>query len=82
MTTLAINGVERMTDTVAAPAGKNGTPAVREVHHEYTRTLPALLNQLGVSLRTVRRRVAQLMAELGAGTRFQAGMEAVRRGLL
>jgi DNA-binding CsgD family transcriptional regulator len=37
---------------------------------------------LGLSLRTVRRRVAGVMAELGVDTRFQAGMEAVRRGLL
>ena len=35
---------------------------------------------LGLSLRTVRRRVAEVMAELGAGSRFQAGVEAVRRG--
>jgi DNA-binding NarL/FixJ family response regulator len=41
-----------------------------------------IARQLGVSLRTVRRRVAELMDELGASTRFQAGMEAVRRGLL
>jgi predicted transcriptional regulator len=41
-----------------------------------------IARQLGVSLRTVRRRVADLMEELGATTRFQAGMEAVRRGLL
>lgn len=38
--------------------------------------------QLGISLRTVRRRVAELMEELGASTRFQAGMEAARRGLV
>jgi DNA-binding CsgD family transcriptional regulator len=37
---------------------------------------------LGVSLRTVRRRIAALMADLGAESRFQAGIEAVRRGLL
>jgi DNA-binding CsgD family transcriptional regulator len=37
---------------------------------------------LGVSLRTVRRRVASLLAELGVDSRFQAGMEAVRRGWL
>jgi len=42
----------------------------------------ALARQLGVSLRTVRRRVADLMDELGAATRFQAGMEAARRGLV
>ncbi|WP_109509478.1 helix-turn-helix domain-containing protein [Nocardioides speluncae] len=37
---------------------------------------------LGLSLRTVRRRVAAVMAELGVETRFQAGVEAVRRGWL
>lgn len=36
----------------------------------------------GVSLRTVRRRVAALMDELGASSRFGAGAEAVRRGWL
>ena len=35
---------------------------------------------LGLSLRTVRRRVADLLIELGVDTRFQAGAEAVRRG--
>jgi DNA-binding CsgD family transcriptional regulator len=35
-----------------------------------------------MSLRTVRRRIASLMAELGVDSRFQAGMEAVRRGWL
>jgi hypothetical protein len=37
---------------------------------------------MGLSLRTVRRRIAATMAELGADTRFQAGMEAVHRGWL
>lgn len=37
---------------------------------------------LGLSLRTVRRRVAELMIELGVDSRFQAGAEAVRRGWL
>jgi DNA-binding Lrp family transcriptional regulator len=41
-----------------------------------------IARQLGISLRTVRRRVADLMDELGASTRFQAGLEAARRGLL
>lgn len=36
--------------------------------------------RLGLGLRTVRRRVAALMTELGADTRFQAGVEAARRG--
>lgn len=37
---------------------------------------------LGVSLRTVRRRIAEMMDELDADSRFQAGVEAVRRGWL
>ena len=35
---------------------------------------------LGLSLRTVRRRVAEILDELGVESRFQAGVEAVRRG--
>jgi hypothetical protein len=37
---------------------------------------------MGVSLRTVRRRVAEILDALGAESRFQAGAEAVRRGWL
>jgi DNA-binding Lrp family transcriptional regulator len=37
---------------------------------------------LGLSLRTVRRRVADVLDELEASSRFQAGVEAVRRGWL
>lgn len=37
---------------------------------------------MGLSLRTVRRRISDLMIELGADTRFQAGAEAARRGWL
>lgn len=40
----------------------------------------AIARKLGISLRTVRRRVAELMSDLGVDTRFQAGVEAVRRG--
>jgi uncharacterized protein (TIGR03032 family) len=40
----------RETDPGAAPPERNGTPAAREVRHEYTRNLPGLLNQLGVSV--------------------------------
>ncbi|MFL6129666.1 MAG: response regulator transcription factor [Mycobacteriales bacterium] len=38
--------------------------------------------RLGVSLRTYRRRVASIMQELGAESRFQAGALAVEAGLL
>ena len=41
-----------------------------------------IARKLGISLRTVRRRVAALMTELGADSRFQAGVEASRRGWL
>jgi DNA-binding CsgD family transcriptional regulator len=41
-----------------------------------------ITRQLGVSRRTVERRVQHLMAHLGATTRFQAGVEAGRRGLV
>jgi DNA-binding CsgD family transcriptional regulator len=41
-----------------------------------------IARRLGVSLRTVRRRVADTLSELGADTRFQAGVEAARRGWL
>jgi DNA-binding CsgD family transcriptional regulator len=41
-----------------------------------------IARRLGVSLRTVRRRVADLLSELGADSRFQAGVEAARRGWL
>lgn len=37
---------------------------------------------LGISLRTVRRRIADLIIELGVDSRFQAGVETVRRGWL
>jgi DNA-binding CsgD family transcriptional regulator len=37
---------------------------------------------LDLSVRTVRRRVSEVMDELGATSRFQAGVEAVRRGWL
>jgi len=42
----------------------------------------AIARYLGWGLRTVRRRVARMMAELGADTRFQLGAAAQRRGLL
>jgi DNA-binding CsgD family transcriptional regulator len=41
-----------------------------------------IARRLGTSLRTVRRRIASLMIEVGADTRFQLGVEASRRGWL
>ena len=42
----------------------------------------AIARQVGVSQRTVERRIRSLTERLGAGTRFQAGVQAVRRGWL
>jgi DNA-binding NarL/FixJ family response regulator len=42
----------------------------------------AIARHLGLSLRTVRWRLAGLMAEHGADTRFQLGLAVARRGLL
>ncbi|GAA3151427.1 helix-turn-helix domain-containing protein [Planomonospora alba] len=42
----------------------------------------AIARQLGVSVRTVRARFADAMAALGTHSRFQAGVEAARRGWL
>ena len=39
-----------------------------------------IARQLGMSPRTLRRRSQELMGELGAANRFQAGVEAARRG--
>ena len=41
-----------------------------------------IARNLGIGLRTVRRRISALMTELGVDTRFQAGVEAARRGWL
>ncbi|WP_329495157.1 helix-turn-helix transcriptional regulator [Kitasatospora herbaricolor] len=63
----------------AAPAGR---------HHEVLRLLAAGLTdaaisrKLEVSERTVRRLVAELIADLGAESRFQAGVHAARLGRL
>lgn len=42
----------------------------------------AIASQLRISLRTVRRRIAEIMETVGAESRFQAGIEAARRGLI
>lgn len=42
----------------------------------------AIHRQLGVSERTARRRITELMDRLGTTSRFQAGAQAVRRGWL
>lgn len=40
----------------------------------------AIARHLGISGRTLRRRIAQVQEQLGASSRFQAGLQAARRG--
>ncbi len=40
----------------------------------------AIAHQLGISIRTVRRRIRRLMDHLGVASRFQAGLQAAKRG--
>ena len=53
---------------------------VARTHAELELTDAAAGAQLGLSVRTVQRRVAELMERAGVTTRIQLGAEAVRRG--
>src|SRR6266446_3679086 len=50
MTSVEVETTRGTADAGATAPERTGTPATREVRHEYTRTLPPLLSQLGVSL--------------------------------
>jgi len=85
---LAVSYFEALWDrAVAVPALEQGeaTPDLNEL---LLRQLAQgakdeqIARTLGVSLRTIRRRIAAIMTELGVDSRFQAGVEAVRRGWL
>ncbi|MEU9617628.1 MULTISPECIES: helix-turn-helix transcriptional regulator [unclassified Streptomyces] len=60
----------------------------REIHETIVRLLAAglkdeaIARRLGMSLRTARRHIADIMEELDAASRFQAGAHAAARGLL
>ncbi len=64
----------------------NGTGAVDGVDQQILELLAvgmkdeAILRQLGISERTLRRRIATLLSRLGATGRFQAGVQAARKG--
>jgi len=60
---------------LVAQLGERGEPLGNRLTDE------AAARQLGTSLRTYRRRVAELMATLQAGSRFQAGVRAGELGL-
>ncbi|MFJ1864448.1 LuxR C-terminal-related transcriptional regulator [Streptomyces sp. NPDC088097] len=72
----------------SAAAGQGLEEVAREIHETIIRLLAAglkdeaIARRLGMSLRTARRHIADIMQELGAGSRFQAGVAAAARGLL
>lgn len=72
----------------AAPWGAAAAGAEPELEREVLRLLAAgltdktIARHLGTSLRTARRRIAAALVVLGVADRFQAGLEAARRGLV
>ncbi|GAB1820717.1 LuxR C-terminal-related transcriptional regulator [Herbidospora sp. RD11066] len=70
----------------ASPVWGNGTGSVDGVDQQILELLAvgmkdeAILRQLGISERTLRRRIATLLSRLGATGRFQAGVQAARKG--
>jgi DNA-binding CsgD family transcriptional regulator len=80
----------RVADEGLAASGGAATGGSRRPPSADERDLVALVaagatdevvaQRLGVSVRTVRRRLHELLAELGATNRFHAGVEASRRG--
>jgi DNA-binding CsgD family transcriptional regulator/DNA-binding MarR family transcriptional regulator len=73
---------------VPIPTSGSPEPAATDVDTEILRMMvlgikdEAIARQLSMAERTVRRRIANLMLRLDATTRFQAGVQAVRRGLI
>lgn len=74
---------------LGSPLRRPGTGSTSEQRDQTILSLLAagapdatIARQTGVSQRTVERRVRSLMDQLGANTRFQAGVQAARRGLL
>jgi len=57
-------------------------PVGPPIHVRLVNTDEMVARKLGVSVRTVRRMASELMAELGARSRFQAGVRASERGWL
>ncbi|ROS52715.1 helix-turn-helix transcriptional regulator [Frigoribacterium sp. PhB24] len=69
-------------DEEARPATRPPTPAERDLLALVAAgaTDDVIAGQLGISSRTLRRRLHALFDELGASNRFHAGVEAARRG--
>ena len=69
-----------------SPEASSSAPGAPPEHRQLLALLAAglkdgaIARKLGIGLRTVHRRVAALMHDLGADTRYQAGLQAARRG--
>ena len=86
---LALIGLFDHLWTLGSPLQRVGSGTAAEQRDQLILSLLAagapdatIARQTGVSQRTVERRVRALMDQLGAGTRFQAGVQAGRRGLI
>jgi sugar-specific transcriptional regulator TrmB/DNA-binding CsgD family transcriptional regulator len=82
---VALRGLFEAIWVSAVPLGTNGDGSERRQLLTYLAagmTDKAIARQLGWHLSTVQRKVRRLMVELGVRTRFQAGLQAARRGWL
>ncbi|MGW4382497.1 helix-turn-helix transcriptional regulator [Kitasatospora sp. NPDC004531] len=85
-------GIFEQVWTLARPFAAAAEDGLEQVSQELDRTIvrmlaaglkdEAIARRLGMSLRTARRHIADIMDELGAESRFQAGVAAARAGLL
>lgn len=79
---------ERAVPLEGPVADRRSQDGPTEAEHELLKLMAAgvtdeaAANRLGVSLRTVRRRIAEVMERLGATSRFDAGLKAGQRGWL
>jgi len=85
-------GIFEQAWTLARPFAAAAEDGLEQVSQELDRTIvrmlaaglkdEAIARRLGMSLRTARRHIADIMVELGAESRFQAGVAAAKAGLL
>ncbi|MFI9782216.1 LuxR C-terminal-related transcriptional regulator [Kitasatospora sp. NPDC051984] len=85
-------GIFEQAWSLARPFAAAAEDGLEQVSQELDRTIvrmlaaglkdEAIARRLGMSLRTARRHIADIMDELGAESRFQAGVAAARAGLL
>lgn len=85
---LALAGLSEMVWRMATPTASDESGSLDHRSHLILSLMAAgatdatIAARVGISQRTVERKVRALMELLGAGTRFQAGVQAARRGWL